>query len=218
MRGARSWSESTRGGIGLLGAGAQADEVESFLPAPVVRFRAVQADYLAGSPAGTVDIAAPPPEFLTVPVVAAVGAPGLRRSLVDDWAGTDYARVVSEAAWVHATVEIGEGVVVAPGAVLSLDAVIGSHSLIGIGASVSHHTLLGRFVTLSPGVTVAGRCTFGDGVFLGVGAVVSNEVSIASGAVIGAGAVVVDSIDEPGVYIGVPARKIRSTDGWLNDL
>jgi acetyltransferase-like isoleucine patch superfamily enzyme len=47
----------------------------------------------------------------------------------------------------------------------------------------------------------------GDRVFIGAGAALRNGVRIASDVVIGAGAAVVGNIDEPGTYIGVPARR-----------
>lgn len=47
-----------------------------------------------------------------------------------------------------------------------------------------------------------------DDVWLGAGVRVLDGVKIGRGAVIGAGAVVTKSIDEYGVYVGVPAKKI----------
>jgi acetyltransferase-like isoleucine patch superfamily enzyme len=49
----------------------------------------------------------------------------------------------------------------------------------------------------------------GDGVSIGSNATVM-PVSICSGAVIGAGAVVTRDINEPGIYAGNPARKLRA--------
>ena len=43
--------------------------------------------------------------------------------------------------------------------------------------------------------------------WIGTGAIVSNNVNICGGCMIGAGAVVIKDIDEPGTYVGVPARK-----------
>lgn len=49
----------------------------------------------------------------------------------------------------------------------------------------------------------------GDGVSIGSNATIM-PVSICSGAVIGAGAVVTRDINEPGIYAGNPARKLRA--------
>ena len=37
---------------------------------------------------------------------------------------------------------------------------------------------------------------------------VSNNITICGGCMIGAGAVVVRDIEEPGTYVGVPARRL----------
>jgi sugar O-acyltransferase (sialic acid O-acetyltransferase NeuD family) len=198
---------------GILGDGAQADETEDFaLPNRAV-FRAVSSEYLDVNQDSLIDITGT--EHIATPVVAAVGAPGLRRQLVEEWPGIAYYTVVAPSATVSASAAIGPGSLLAPQSVVSTNARIGAHALLNIGSSVSHDSVLGDFVTLSPGARVAGRCTIGDGVFIGIGAVVSNGLTVAAGTVIGAGAVVVEDIVEPGVYTGVPARRTRDQEGWL---
>jgi sugar O-acyltransferase (sialic acid O-acetyltransferase NeuD family) len=203
--------------LGLLGDGAQAREVAAFAHPAIISFRAVDSAYLDGHE-GLIDIATEDPRLLAIPVVSAVGAPALRRKLVGVWRGTEFVTVVASSAWVADDVELGDGCVIAPQAVVSVGSRIGAHSIVNLGATVSHDARIGEFVTLGPGAHVAGNCTLGDGVVIGVGATVSNRVSIAAGAVVGAGAVVVRDIVEPGVYIGVPAQLTRTLEDWLHDL
>jgi sugar O-acyltransferase (sialic acid O-acetyltransferase NeuD family) len=203
--------------IGLLGGGSQADETAEFDPAAAVRFRAVSAARLHETP-GSIDIATNDAFLLATPVVVAVGAPGLKRRLVDAWGGTAYTTVVSPAAWVSPSALVGEGCTVAPGAVVTANARLGRHVMLNVGASVSHASVVGDFTTISPGARIAGDCVIGDGVFVGIGAIVSHGVSITSGTVLGAGAVVVDDIEVAGVYVGVPARRVRALDEWLERL
>ena len=47
-----------------------------------------------------------------------------------------------------------------------------------------------------------------ENTWIGAGATVSNNVNICADCMIGAGAVVIKNIEEPGTYVGVPARKI----------
>jgi sugar O-acyltransferase (sialic acid O-acetyltransferase NeuD family) len=204
--------------IGLLGGGSQADETAEFDPESDVVFRAVSADRLAQAGEGFIDIATEDPRLLGTPVVAAVGAPGLRRTLVRAWRGTEFASVVSPAASVSPTASVGAGCIVAPGAVITHGAVLGRHVIVNVGASVSHTSVIGDFTTISPGARIAGDCTVGEGSFVGIGAIVSHGVSIVAGTVLGAGAVVVDDIDVAGVYVGVPARRVRTLDDWLYSL
>lgn len=202
----------------LLGNGSQANETEEFGAPDPVLFRAVSSDHLDGASGDIVDIADPSAEQLDVPVIAAVGAPGLRRELIALWSGSRYRTLVSASAWVSGSAVLGAGTVVAPQAAVSTGAVLGSHVLLNLATTVSHDTRIGDYATLSPGVSVAGHCLIGEGVFLGIGASVSNGVSIVAGSVIGAGSVVLTDITTPGIYVGAPARKIRDQEAWLHVL
>ena len=46
-------------------------------------------------------------------------------------------------------------------------------------------------------------------VFLGIGTAVIPSLSIVSNTVIGAGATLIENIDNAGVYVGTPARRIK---------
>ncbi len=208
---------ATPGCIGLLGAGAQAREVASYLPPGTEVFWAVSPDYLDGARCDQVDITAPPSATRGLPVVGAVGAPAARRNLVDTWPGDRFATVVSAAAYVGPSCTIGAGTVIAPGAILTVGVVVGEHCQVNIGATLSHDVHLGSFVTIGPGANIAGRVRVGDGVFVGIGASISNDVTIAPGVVIGAGATVLADVITPNAVVaGVPASTIKVRDGWLD--
>jgi sugar O-acyltransferase (sialic acid O-acetyltransferase NeuD family) len=106
-------------------------------------------------------------------------------------------------------VNIGPGTIICPGSALTTHITIGSHVLVYLNCTIGHDTIIGDFCTLSPGVNISGNVTMGSGVFVGTGAVVLERLSICDNAIIGAGAVVTKSILEPGVYVGVPAKKIN---------
>lgn len=205
--------------IGLLGAGGQAREVASYLPAGTEVFWALSPDYLDAGIKDAVDITAPPPAYRDAAVIGAVGAPELRRRMVDAWPGDRFATVVSPAAYVDPSCILGEGTVIAPGAVLTVDVVVGAHCQVNVGATLSHDVHLGSFVTIGPGAHVAGRVRLCDGVFVGIGARIANDVTIASGVVIGAGATVLADVLIPNaVVVGVPASVVKVRDGWLDAL
>lgn len=203
--------------FGILGSGSQANEVQSYVFGSEVIFRAVDREYFSED--AQVNLTAPSESERSIPVVAAIGAPGVRKVLVDKWPGHEYIDVVSQHATVDPSVRFGGGCIIAPGAILTTDIVVGKHAIINLGSTVSHNCKIGDFVTISPGVHIAGDVVLGDGVFVGIGAILSNDINIASGVVIGAGAVVVDSIDEENsIYVGVPARKIGQNEGWLREI
>lgn len=62
---------------------------------------------------------------------------------------------------------------------------------------------------------------FGDNVVIGANSVVVGPIDICDNVVIGAMSLVNKSIDEPGTYAGVPARRIRDEipgDEWVSHL
>lgn len=104
---------------------------------------------------------------------------------------------------------LGRGVVLYPCASLTTDISIGDFVHINPGATVAHESCIGSFSTLCPGSHISGRVSIGPGCFVGAGAVIREGLNIAAGCLIGAGAVVVESIAEPGTWVGVPARKMH---------
>lgn len=200
--------------MGFLGYGAHAAEVEDYSPHVAVLFNAVSPRFLTASRPRMIDISVPPVLLRDTPVIAAVGAPGLKRELVRQWPGTEYATIRSPESWVSGSVDVGRGSVIAPLAGISAGTRLGCHVLINLAATISHDCVIGDYVTVSPGAHIAGNVKIGDGVFIGIGAVVSRGLTIADGTVIGAGAVLVRDATQCGTYVGVPARLTRTNESW----
>ena len=104
---------------------------------------------------------------------------------------------------------IGEGTVVMPNAVINFGAVIGKHTIINSSAVVEHDNLIGDYVHISVGAKLGGAVHVGKATWVGIGATVSNNTIICAQCLVGAGAVVVKNIEDSGVYVGVPAKRIR---------
>jgi len=205
--------------IGLIGGGGQADEAESFLIDKEVLFRALSEEYLDPNNPSMINILSPTEYQRTLPVVAAIGAPAVRKKLVEAWPGDKFDIIRAELSYVDKSAKIGEGSIIAPRAVITTNVEIGRHNIINVAASISHNCRLGDYVTVSPGAHIAGNVELGDGVFVGIGAIISNNVKIANGVVIGAGAVVLHNVDiENSVVVGTPARIVKQNEGWLSEV
>lgn len=124
---------------------------------------------------------------------------------------------VAESAALLGDVTIGENCSIWYGAVLRGDVGairIGDGSNIQDGV-VLHATtnvsevIIGRNVSVGHNAVVHGAI-IGDDVLVGMGAVVMDNARVPSGTVIAAGAVVLaNSVLEPGIYAGVPAKKVK---------
>lgn len=114
----------------------------------------------------------------------------------------------------HPTVEIGYGVQLGAMTMLGAYSVVnpfaslGNGVIINTGAIVEHESIIGDFVHIAPGAVLAGNVMIGDNTFIGAGAVVKQGVKICNDVIVGAGSVVIKDINEPGTYIGVPAKKM----------
>lgn len=68
---------------------------------------------------------------------------------------------------------------------------------------------IGNDVSIGHGANVHG-CIIGNDVIIGMGAIVMDHTVVPDGTIIAAGAVVpANQILEPGIYAGIPARKIK---------
>lgn len=101
------------------------------------------------------------------------------------------------------------GCIVFPYVTFTANNVVGRCCTIYQNCSISHDTVIGDYCNITPGVNIAGRCKIGNRVYLGIGSVISNDVAICDDVIVGAGAVVVNNITESGIYVGIPARKIK---------
>lgn len=139
-------------------------------------------------------------------VFIAVGKAETRRKLMERDNGRSFPVLIHPSAVVAESAEIGAGSVVMAGAVINPGARIGKGCIINTSSSVDHDCMVGDYVHISVGAHLSGTVVVGTGTWIGTGAIVSNNVNICGGCMIGAGAVVIKDINEPGTYVGVPAK------------
>lgn len=142
------------------------------------------------------------------PFLVAIGSNSVRRRIAEK-VTVRWATVVHPSAVVSAYAAIAEGTVIMPNAVVNAGANVGRHCIINTGAVVEHDDVLEDYVHISPNAALGGTVTVGEGTHIGIGACVRNNISICGGCTIGAGAAVVKNISVPGVYVGVPTRKMK---------
>lgn len=146
-----------------------------------------------------------------VAVFLAIGNPSVRQKLsakLAEW-GCRFPTLVSPTTKIGQDVSIGEGTIVATGAILTTDIRVGRFALINTGSIVSHDCQLDDFSTLSPGAVLTGAVHLHEGCEIGAGATVIPGKSVGAWSVVGAGAVVTTDLPARCTAVGVPARIVK---------
>ena len=105
--------------------------------------------------------------------------------------------------------KIGKDCFIAPHTVMLLGSKIGSHCIIETNCLVAHYAELEDNVILHAGTMIAGKTKVCKHTVFNFKASAVNALTIGSDIEVGASSTVTKSIQEPGVYIGTPARRIR---------
>lgn len=140
-------------------------------------------------------------------VFVAVGNAKTRKRLMELYHNREQPVLIHPSAVVAKDVEIGKGSVIMAGTVINPGAKIGKGVIVNTSSSVDHDCVAGDYVHIAVGAHLCGTVVVGNETWIGTGATVINNMNICERCTIGAGAVVIKDIDEPGTYIGVPAKK-----------
>ena len=141
--------------------------------------------------------------------VVAIGDNRVRAEITDKYDELNWYTAIHPKVVIADTVKIGDGTVIMAGVVINPDTTIGRHCILNTACSVDHDNIIGDYVHVSPGASLAGTVSVGDYSWICIGATVINNVGIVKNVVLGAGATATDNIDEPGIYIGTPARRMK---------
>ena len=106
-------------------------------------------------------------------------------------------------------VEINEGSIICAGTIITTNVKIGKHAHLNLQTTIGHDCEIGDYFTTAPGAKISGNCKIYDCVYVGTNASIKEKISIHSLTTIGSNAAVVKNIEEPGLYVGVPSKKIK---------
>ena len=106
-------------------------------------------------------------------------------------------------------VQVGEGSFIGANSILTTNIKLGKHAILNRGNQIGHDSEIGDYFSAMPGAIVSGNVTIGDCVYMGTNSSIKEKLSIHSLSTIGMNSCVVKHIKEPGVYVGVPTKKIK---------
>jgi len=106
-------------------------------------------------------------------------------------------------------IKIGEGNIICAGNIFTTDIQIGSFNVFNLDCTIGHDAVIGNYNVINPSVNISGGVDICNEVLLGTGSQVLQYKKITNKVIIGAGAVVTKNIEDMGVYVGSPAKKIK---------
>jgi sugar O-acyltransferase (sialic acid O-acetyltransferase NeuD family) len=147
--------------------------------------------------------------------VLGVGSPKARfllKNKMDNVGGTIEKVIVDSVEIGSYGVNIGNGVNIMSGTIITNDINIGDCTLINLNCTIGHDSIIGNYCELSPGVHISGHVEIGDFTSIGTGAVIIPHVKIGKNCIIGAGSVVNKDIPDNSIAVGVPAKVIKEVE------
>jgi sugar O-acyltransferase (sialic acid O-acetyltransferase NeuD family) len=130
----------------------------------------------------------------------------LRESVFNMFFGLiPFATIIHPSSIIDNTSKIASGVIIYPGCIIDSNVVINENVLVNVGCVIAHDSIIDQHSFLSPNVSIAGFVKVGKCVKLGIGSILIDNIKVNDWVRIGAGAVVINSLDEEGLYVGIPA-------------
>lgn len=122
---------------------------------------------------------------------------------------TQFFTFIHPTALLMENIEIGKGSFIGAYSILTTNIKIGNHAILNRSNHIGHDTTIGSYFSAMPGSIVSGNVTIYDIVYLGNNSSIREKLSIHSFTTIGMNSAVVKSINESGVYVGSPSKKIK---------
>lgn len=122
---------------------------------------------------------------------------------------TKFFSFIHPTALIMDNVEIGDGSFIGAYSILTTNIKIGKHTILNRGNHIGHDCIIGDYFSAMPGAIVSGNVTISDIVYMGNNSSIREKLSIHSSSIIGMNSAVIKSINESGVYVGVPVKKIK---------
>lgn len=188
----------------LIGNGGHAREVMAQMNENLIRF--VDDEFYDGKDPLVLPLSSFNPEEYEVMV--AVGNSADRMNIINRLPVNTkfFSFIHPDALIMFGDVVIGEGSFVGAFSIITTNVQIGKHALLNRGNHIGHDCKIGDYFSAMPGSIVSGGVNIGNGVYLGSNAVIIENLLVIDNCTIGASACVVEDINNPGIYVGVPAK------------
>lgn len=144
-------------------------------------------------------------------VIVAIGDPQIRKKIINKLPkNTKFFTIIHKSViLMDDNIKIGVGSILCPNTIITTNVNIGNHSHLNLSTTIGHDTIIGDYFTTAPGVKISGNCKIGECVYMGTNSSIREKLEICNNVTVGLNSGIVKSIFEPGIYGGVPVKKIK---------
>lgn len=119
--------------------------------------------------------------------------------------------IIHPTANVSKSADIGKGTVILPNTTVSSNVKIGDHVIILPNVVINHDGVIGDFSCVASGACVSGKVIIGKLCYLGTNCSIKEGISVGDSSLVGIGSVVLENIPSWSIYVGNPAKFLRSS-------
>jgi len=132
-----------------------------------------------------------------------------KQTVMRRFSSIPFANIIHPTAVIEKSAKLGQGIFIYPMTYIGPGVDVADGVVLNMYSYLPHDNKIGECAAFSGGTNMGGKTDIGSCSFVGLGCTVSDNLKICEDVFIGAGAVVVKNIDEPGTYIGCPAKKMK---------
>ncbi|CAO80545.1 acetyltransferase [Candidatus Cloacimonas acidaminovorans] len=146
----------------------------------------------------------------------AIGNMGQRKRLYNFFIENDWEpiNIIHPHAVISNYAEIGKGVLIEAGCLITPNPIIGNNVVINTGSQINHDNYIADHSYIASGVVLSGGVRIGECSLIDDGVIVTLGKKIGSNCIIGAGSVVTKDIPDNVIAYGNPCRIIRENDRY----
>lgn len=128
-------------------------------------------------------------------VIVAMANCKVKKHIIEKLKGNfEFATLIHPSVRISDYIKVGQGTIIYPGTILTVNTTIGNHVLISGNCGIGHDTEIGDYSSVLWGCNFSGYDTLGEGCFIGVGTSIAQGISIEAGYKAMTGSNIIESI------------------------
>jgi len=146
-----------------------------------------------------------------IDIYIGTGNPKIIANVSEKFKGYNFPNLYSDnLKWDKESINLGMGNIFTNGVVLTVDIKIGSFNVFNLNTTVGHDAVIGDGNVFNPGCNISGETEIGSHNLFGTSSTILQKLKFGNHSVLGANALLTKDGADNGLYVGVPAKKIKN--------